>query len=96
MNKRSLGALVALNLVLLVALAVVTISPQPAEAQVGLRQSEYIMVSGVVRGRAQQAVVYIIDLSTGQMAAIFHDANTGKSQFIAGRNMSMDAKAGGR
>jgi hypothetical protein len=92
MNKRSLGALVALNIVLLVALALVSFSPQPAKAQVGLRQSEYIMVSGVVRGRTQQAVVYIIDLSTGQMAAIFHNADTGKSSIIAGRNMAADAK----
>jgi len=92
MNKRSLGALVALNIVLLVALAVVSISPQPANAQVGLRQSEFIMVSGIVRGRQQQAVVYIIDLSTGQMVAIFHDANTGKSSFIAARNMASDTR----
>jgi len=92
MNKRSLGALVALNLVLLVALVLVTLSPQPASAQVGLRQAEYVMVSGVVRGRQQQAAVYILNLSSGQTAALFFNADTRRSTIIAGRNISMDGK----
>ena len=49
MNKQSLGALVALNIVLLVALVMVSVAPEPAYGQ--LRRAEYIMVSGNVTGR---------------------------------------------
>ena len=55
MNPRSLGALIVLNVALLLALVVVTFSPAPAQAQFGGR-ADYVMISGFSAGRENQAL----------------------------------------
>jgi hypothetical protein len=89
MNKRSLGALVALNVVLVVALALVTLLPQPAAAQ-AFGRSQYIMVAGNVVGRDQESMIYIIDVSTGRVAAIIFRGADNTFEPIAGRNILDD------
>lgn len=90
MNKRSLGALIALNLVLLVALAVV-MPAKPAYGQ--LRQAEYLMISGAVTGRAQQNAVFIIELSSARMVALLFDSGNDKVDLLDGHDMSVDFQA---
>jgi len=75
MNKRSLGALVALNAALLVGLVTISIAPQPAQAQKLGARAEYLMVSGGSATRKQQAAIYIVELNTGKIAAAY--VNTG-------------------
>ena len=81
MNRKSLRALVVLNVVLLVALVVVGLTPQPAQGQ--FARAEYIMVSGRVTGRAQQAAVYLINLQTAQIAAIMFNSANNQLEAIA-------------
>lgn len=91
MNKQSLGALIALNIVLLLALVLSSISPQPAYAQ--LRGADYMMLPGTVNGRNGQSAIYVLDLQTSRVIGLFF--NTGNNQFelIDGRDITQDVQA---
>lgn len=95
MNKRSLGALIALNFVLVVALSLVSFLPQPAAAQ-AFGRSQYIMVAGNAVGRELESVIYIIELNTGRVAAIIFRGGDNTFEPIAGRNIMEDMGAGRR
>ncbi|MCE9589623.1 MAG: hypothetical protein K8S99_03770 [Planctomycetes bacterium] len=75
MNRQSLGALVALNIVLLAALLVVALTPSRAQAQ-AFNRPQYLMVTGDVTGRVNESIVYVIDLTSARIGAIiFSSAN---------------------
>ncbi len=80
MNRRTLRALVALNVVLLVALGLIGLTPAPAQGQYS--RAEYIMVSGKTVGRKQQSAVYILDLATAQIAAVMYNSSNDKFEEI--------------
>jgi len=94
MNKRSLGALVVLNLVLVIALAVVSLSPQPAEAQFG-GGSNYIMIAGEITGRTNQNAVYIVETQSARMISVLFNSSNKTFQVIAGCDLAADARAAG-
>lgn len=85
MNKKTLRALAVLNVVLLTALAIVGLTPQPAQGQ--LARAEYLMVSGEVQGRTQQAMIYVVDLASNKIAAIIFNTSNNKLQVVAGVNL---------
>ncbi len=93
MNRRSLGALVAINAILLAALVVVSLSAAPAIAQFGLR-GDYVMVAGDVTGRSDQEAVYILDLKSQKMITLLFDTRTNKLEPVAGRLVSNDLRVG--
>ena len=80
MDRRTLRALVALNVVLLVALVLIGLTPAPAQGQYS--RAEYIMVSGKVVGRTQQSAVYILDLSNARIAAVMFNSSNDKFEEI--------------
>ena len=88
MNKQSLGALIALNVVLLAALIVVNLAPQRATAQ-GFGRAQYIMVAGDVVGRSEQ-VVYVIEVNSGRVAALLFNGSNNTREILDGRNISND------
>lgn len=94
MGKRSLPALIALNVVLLLALALVTLAPTPAKGQ-GFAAARYLMVSGPTTGRNQQDVIYIIEMNTTRVIAAFYNASDDSWQLIDGTTM-LGALRGGR
>ncbi len=74
MNRKALGALITLNVVLLVALVLSSHVPQATAQAFGGPQ--YRMIAGKTAGRSGQSVVYITDLaSTKMVAVIFNSAN---------------------
>lgn len=81
MNRQTLGALVALNLVLVLALAVVGMTPQPAAAQNFVRP-QYMMISGDVPGRVE-ATIYVVELSTSRVAAIIFRSADNRFEVLA-------------
>lgn len=89
MNRRSLAALVALNIALLIALLVVHLSPSQALAQGGGRR-DYIMLSGAVVGREAQEVIYIIELRSSKMAAVIYNSATNTFEVAGARVLSED------
>lgn len=97
MTRKSLGALIVLNLVLLLGLAAVTVPTQPADAQVR-RGSAYIMIAGQATGRNSQNAVYITELNSGKMAVMFFNGANDQVEWIDGRDLTKDAgrAAGGR
>ena len=88
MNRKTLRALLTLNVVLLVALVLVGLTPQPAQGQ--FARSEYIMVAGRVVGRDQQAAVYILDLATAKIAAVMYNSSSDKFEEIDTISMRRD------
>jgi hypothetical protein len=92
MNKRSLGILVALNLLLLIGLAVVSLTSQPAAAQFGMR-GDYAMIAGKATGRDELAAVYVLELKSQKMIALMFDSRNKKLETIAGRVVSHDMRA---
>jgi hypothetical protein len=74
MNRKTLRALLALNVVLLVALVLVGLTPTPAQGQGQFGRSQYSMVAGLTAGRKQQAVIYIFDLANARIAAVMYNS----------------------
>jgi hypothetical protein len=92
MNRQTLAALVVLNVVLLVALVVMSIAPPPVQAQ-GFARAQYVMVAGRVTGREQQDAVFVIELNTGRLAALFFNASNNNLEILGGREMLTDLNA---
>jgi hypothetical protein len=96
MNRRSLGALIVLNAVLLAALAVLTFSPPQATAQGFGARSDYLMIPGFAQGRSNQEAVYIFELRSSKMVALFFNAARSEIEYIAARDIAGDVQAGPR
>ncbi len=94
MNRKTLRALTVLNVVLLIALGVVGLSPEPAQAQ--LSRAEYIMISGDVLGRDSQAMVYIVDLASNRIAAVIFNSSNNRLDIIAGADLVSEESSGRR
>ena len=75
MNRRTLRALLALNVGLRVALLLVGLAPAPAQGQGQFARNQYIMVSGRIAERDQQAAVYILDLNSATIAAVMYNSS---------------------
>ena len=73
MKSKVLWALVALNVLLLVALFLPRVSPT-AHAAGGARPGEYIMVPGQVVG-GNSEVIYILDETNRKLTARVYDQN---------------------
>lgn len=92
--SRRLKDLIALNLALLAALAVVTWSPGSATAESarGATQvGDFIMVGGQVNGATSNAV-YVLDQRTGALAGFLYDRSAKQLKGIQIRNIGEDAR----
>lgn len=97
MNKKSLGALITLNVALLAALALVSLTPQSATAQLR-RPGQYLMIPGEARGRAQENMIYVLEIGTARMVAITFNSSNNRLQTWGVRVVGDDinARGGGR
>ncbi|MEX0775738.1 MAG: hypothetical protein WD042_08510 [Phycisphaeraceae bacterium] len=94
MNKQSLGALIALNVVLLLALLVVTFTgAQPAQAQLGGGPGPFLMIAGEVTGRQNQAVVYITDLKSARVVAMIFNSSNNELTTLDFRDLATDVQS---
>jgi hypothetical protein len=69
MNKRTLTALIVLNAALLAALAVLSVTPTPVQAQLGNNRADYAIIAAARTGRSQHSVI-ILDVAKGGVIAI--------------------------
>ena len=90
MNRKTLGALIALNSVLLAGLAAVCLSPKPAQAQGGFAGSNYLMISGDVQGRESQASIYVIDVNTGQILTVMFNGSNKQWEVYGVKDVKAD------
>jgi hypothetical protein len=75
MNKRSLGALIALNIALLAALVVVSLSNRTyAQGGVNPNPGEYQMIAGNVTGRNNVNLIYIFEAHSTAMVTFFYNS----------------------
>ncbi len=99
MNKRSLGALIALNIVLLAAVVLLALTPPQAAAQGGGR-SQYVLIPADNPARNNTQVVYILELRSGKLLATLFNSADKTFQVLGGRVITNDiqaaAGAGGR
>lgn len=93
MNRQSLGALIALNVTLLVSLVIVTLTPQKADAQPAFGRSQYVMVTGETTARPNEAAVYIFDLASAQVAAVFFSTANNRFEVVGTYDMAGDLTA---
>lgn len=95
MTQRSLAVLITLNVILLAGLTVTVFSPKPAEAQFGGGR-QFTMISGEVTGRNQQAAIYVVDLTSGQVAPLFFNGSNKQFETFSGRSIADDMRQGAR
>lgn len=74
MNRKSLGGLIVLNVVLLFALGLLSIGTPQAQAQLGRQGGNYVMIAGKISGQ-ESKVVYITDANSGKMVALRYDVS---------------------
>ena len=95
MKHTQIGSLIALNIALVVVLAIFSFTPEPTEAQIGQR-SNYLMISGLSRGQ-QAATLYITDLNQAGLMAVRYDPGRKQLIPVGYRNLKNDFEArGGR
>ncbi len=95
-RSKPLQALLALNLVLLAAVALVMLTPSPAPAQ--FAGVQYIMVAGQSTGRTQQDSIYVIELNSARCISLFYNGSSDNVEIMGGTDMVRDIQgaAGGR
>jgi hypothetical protein len=94
MNHRSLAALVTLNVILLAGLVVTAFAPREAAAQLGPGRT-FLMVSGEIVGREQQAGVFIIDRQSTQVVALLFRSQDKRVEYVGTTNIAQDAQRSG-
>jgi len=94
MNRKSLGALVALNAVLLMALVIVSLTPARTHAQLGGAAGNYVMLAGEVTGQKTMNAIYITELTSARMVVVMYNGGNEKLEVIAGRDLKADVKTG--
>ena len=86
--RRPILAVIALNAILLGAIALVSFAPR-SEAQ-GVRRSTYTMVSGTVNGQIIP-VLYIVDEGSGELVAVTWDDQNKTFNGMGYRNLAADS-----
>lgn len=95
MTVKTLAALIVLNIALVAALLVTTMTPAPAQAQFAGGRS-FLMIAGDVTGRSDQAAVYVIDQQSSTMISFLFNASNKKLEFVAApRSIAQDARSQG-
>jgi len=91
MNDRRTRALLTLNIVLVVALALVTFVPSGAQAQSRAKRAngQYGVVGGKVQGRTE-AAVYVVDASNGELIALHWDSGRRRYNPVGYRDLRRD------
>jgi hypothetical protein len=93
MNRNSLGALVALNVVLLMALIIVSLTPSRTQAQLGGAGGNYVMLAGEVTGQKNMNAIYITELTSAKMIVVMFNGGNEKFEAIAARELKQDVNA---
>lgn len=94
MDNKSLATLILLNVVLIAGLAVVALTPQPAQAQLRGR-GEYTMLSGRTKSRSNADVIYLADLNSGKLAAIIYESQNERLTDLGRFDLSHDLEGAG-
>ena len=89
MNRRSLAALVVLNIVLVLALVLSSFTSEQTFAQeFGNNGGSYTMIAGKISGRSKNDGVYIIRVYDGKTIAAYYDGSSRKFKTIRGVDLS--------
>ena len=97
-RKRQLSGMIALNLVLVVLIALATLAPNMRAADAGgegaTAAGDYVMVGGRVTGVTGNAL-YVLDQRSGVLVALKYDLGAKKMKGISVRNVTRDAAKAG-
>lgn len=96
MTQRSLAVLVILNAMLIAAIAMTFgATTQEANAQGIGGGGSYLIIAGNTQQREQQAVVYVMQVNTGRVAAFLVNSANGDVTVVGARNIANDLQEGG-
>ncbi len=90
-KQTSRNGILALNGILLVVLAAVVLSPSNIEAQ-STSNHRYLAVPSVANG-ITTGIVYILDTTQRELAAVAWDHNQNRIKVLGYRNITADAKS---
>lgn len=90
-KRNTLGGLIALNLALVVILALVTFAPSVQASGAAAAAGDYMIVGGRINGATSNAV-YILDQRTGALMCFLYDRSTKKLKGLSVRSVANDAK----
>ena len=99
MTQRSLAVLVILNAVLIAAIAMTFgATTQEANAQGIGGGGSYLIIAGNTQQREQQAVIYVMQVNTGRVAAFLVNSANGNVDVVGARDLARDLNGdeGGR
>ena len=89
MNRRSLAALIVLNLVLVFALVLSSLTTEQTFAdEFGRPGGNYTMIAGKISGRSKNDGVYIIRIKDGKTIAAYYDGSSKKFKAVRGVDLS--------
>lgn len=95
MNQRSLSVLVILNAVLVAAIAMTFGAATPQAQAQGIGGGSYLMLAGNTQQRQQQAVVYVMQVNTGRVAAFLVNSANGDVDIVGAREVAADINGDG-
>ncbi|HAW95541.1 MAG: hypothetical protein CMJ33_10610 [Phycisphaerae bacterium] len=93
MNRSKLGGLVLLNIVLLGALALVSLSPNSAAVADGRSSTrgEYVAISGTIAG-TKTPVIWVVNQASQELVAFQYEEQRNQLVGIGYRNLNDDAR----
>lgn len=90
-----IGALIALNVLMLVALGVVSLAPSAAGQANQRPRGAYAMVSAQSQGFTED-VIFIVDAMNQELVALRYDRSNQGLRFIGFRDLRLDARQSGQ
>ncbi|MDP6153314.1 MAG: hypothetical protein QF785_08055 [Phycisphaeraceae bacterium] len=94
MKNRSIGVLIAANVMLLATLAFLWVTPEPVQAQLGGR-GNYIMIAGQTNDRPED-IIYVCDLTSAKVVAFLFNSTNKRIDKFAVQDLAADMGLSGR
>lgn len=93
MRKKHFRALIALNALLLMGLAAISLAPSALAQRAATRaRGDYTMVAGRIQG-TEESAVYLVDSNNQEMVVLRWDRRSGGLTPIGRRSLKADAMA---
>ncbi len=90
-NNKILTSLIAFNAIGLIALCVLTFTPD-VTGQAVVRADRFTAVVGEVRSRVNNDIVYVVDTNTNRMVAVEYNLTNQSIEVLGHRDMNRDLK----
>ena len=91
-RTRILTSLIAVNVIGLIALAFLSLSPSQVTGQNIVRNDRFAASVGRIQAKRLNDVIYVTDRNTNRMVVVEYDDSRGELSVLGGRDMNKDLK----